>query len=173
MSDDVCSILHGIVDQQVAEGTFVPDKAAKLALDGVLALDGLVASQVPHTKVLVLDAMRQRAKGYLPSLNAATAAAARHVENGQSDFGELSMDFARLIRLPVGLDEMPGTVRLPPIEMNLPQLRQHCELVRTKARQNLEKAKLYELFIGQHPEWESAPELKLSQILNLEFEGAA
>jgi hypothetical protein len=89
-------------------------------------------------------------------------------QNGQTDFNDLSMDFSRLIRLPVAMDEAPGTVRLPPVEMSLTQLLRHIALVRMKSMQNLAKIKLYELFIEQHPEWHDAPELKLSQILNLE-----
>jgi hypothetical protein len=170
---DVYSILHGIVDKQIRAGTFVPGEAARKALSSVLALDGLVESEVPHIGVLLFEALCERAKAYLPRLNAANAAAERGVESGQTDFNDLSADFSRLIRSPVAMDEAPGTVRLPPIEMTLPQLRQHCELIRTKATQNLAKIKLYELFIAQHPEWEATPLMKLSQILNLDTTSAA
>src|SRR6187402_4012430 len=149
MTDKVHSILHEIVDGLVGDGTFVPSKAASHALGAVLALDGLAVGDVPHIRGLLLDALRERAKVYMPSLNAAMKAAQRDVDNGQTDFGDLSTDFSRLIRMPVAMDEAPNTVRMPPIEMTLPQLRRHCELVRLKAMQNLAKVKLYELFIAQ------------------------
>ena len=46
-------------------------------------------------------------------------------------------------------------------------------MVRLKAIQNLAKVSMYERFIAQHKEWDDAPELKLSQILNLEMTSAA
>jgi len=171
--DNVYSILHGVVDDQIENGIFVPSKAAQTALDDVLALDNLTRDMTQHIAPLVIEAMTARAKTYLPGMKAAAAAAERDVKNGQIDFADLAVDFSRMIRSPVGLDESPGTVRLPPIEMTLPQLRQHCELVRLKAVQNLAKIALYERFIDRHPEWEAAPDMKLSQILNLEKRVAA
>ncbi len=170
--EDVYSILHKIVDEQIRNRRFVPAKAAREALGAVLALDGLVESDVPNIVALLIDALRERAKTYMPSLNVAKAAAERDVMNGQTDFKDLSGDFSRLIRSPVAMDEAPGTLRLPPIEMTLPQLQQHCDLMRDKAMQNLAKVELYELFIEQHPEWKATPHLKLSQILNLEKRAA-
>ena len=88
--------------------------------------------------------------------------------NGQTDFKDLSGDFLTADPFALAMDEAPGTLRLPQIEMTLPQLQQHCDLMRDKAMQNLAKVELYELFIEQHPEWKATPHLKLSQILNLE-----
>jgi hypothetical protein len=81
----VYSILHDIVDKQIREGLFVPGEAAKLALDEVLALDNLSRNCIPNILPLILTALRERAKSYVPGLNAAVAAARSDAHNRQTD----------------------------------------------------------------------------------------
>jgi hypothetical protein len=135
---DVYSILHDVVDKQIKDGSFIPHEAATLALDKVLALDKISAEGIPNILPLILVALCERARSYVPRLNAAITAAQRNVDSGQADFSELDVNFSRMIRAPVAMGEGANAVRLPPI------------------------------VIEQHPEWQKNPAMKLGQILNIE-----
>jgi hypothetical protein len=165
---DVNRILHGIVDRQLNKRQFVPSKAADAALPAVLALDKLRILDVPHIAPLVFEAIQARAKAYVPGAKADLSASQRDALGDQQDFSLLSTDFYRMIRTPVAMDEAPGSLRLPPIEMDLPQLQQHIELAERKAAQTLAKAALYRDLIKQHPGWAESPAMKLGQVLDLE-----
>jgi hypothetical protein len=135
---DVNSILHDVVDKQIQDGSFIPREAATLALDKVLALDHLSATSIPNILPLILVVLCERARSYVPGLNAATTAARRNLDSGQTDFSELDVSFSRMIRAPVAMGEGAKALRLPPI------------------------------VIAQHPEWRKYPAMKLGQILHIE-----
>lgn len=166
----VNTILRTAFEAAIKHGEFVPGHTAKTALPAVLALDRLTRRQAPNLVPLVLEA---RMKDYTPQLNAAMAAAQRDGLDGQSDFSEFSVDFSRVIRTPVAMDEAPGAVRLPPLSMTYPQLIKHIELAERKAAQTWAKASRYRRLIAQHPEWQQAPERTLEDVLGLAAETQA
>jgi hypothetical protein len=159
--NDADRVLHQICGTLVRTKRFSATNAASSAVGRILKLDGLKKLDIPNTLPFVMDGLKYRAKQYRPAEEDGEDAP-------QTDFSRLDSTFARLIYAPVALDEAPGTRRLPPIEMTLPELRQHIALKERKAAQTQANAEILARYVDTHPEWEKNPEWTLRQVIDRE-----
>jgi hypothetical protein len=165
--NDANRILHGVVDNLLREGKFTVRDAATEASTAIAKLDGQRKIDLPNIWPIFLAGLEQRAKDYRPLLNEAIADMRDEATDDQHSFSELSDQFYRVIRTPAATDELPGAIRIPPLDMDLEQLTQHIDLVEKKARDGWQKASILRRFVAQHPEWQDQPGLSLGEILQL------
>jgi hypothetical protein len=174
MSTDGDRILHKIIEKQIGSNTFTAGSAADAALAKIVALDNLKLTDIPNLKPYAADGLKYRAQRYQPGLRRVRKAQEREDESGQSDMSSLDPKFTRMLYIPVAMDEWEDTLRLPPIAMNLAQLREHIKLKRLKADQGWASADTLERLVEKHiKEWVKHPKRTLGRIIGLDLDLAA
>lgn len=161
-------LLHKIIEDQINRNAFSAQAAADRALPAIAKLDGLKLTDISNLKPYAYDGLKYRAQRYDPGLRKVRKAYANDDEIGQGDFSAMSADFLRLLNVPVALDEWEGTVRLPPMAMDLAQIRIHIELKRRKADEAWAAAEALERLVTRLlKEWEKNPERTLAEMMNI------
>jgi hypothetical protein len=157
--NDADLILRKVITRQVKAGEFTSASAARRALKPIVRLDKLEVADIPNILPLIVDGLKDRASRY-------RGADSRPGRRGQGDFASIATSFARLIYAPVALDEAPGTRRLPPVEMDLQEYRQHLALKMRKSVETKAAAEMGERFIETHPVWLDHPHWTMGELLD-------
>jgi hypothetical protein len=168
MPSDAERILQTKIDHLVRARKYSTSAAVDGSLNAILALDRLKRINLPHTLPFIIEGLKVRAKAYNADHGAPT-----NKSVGQQDFARIDNGFARLIYAPVALDEAPGTIRMPPIQMTLDELKRHVALKQKKACEVQSNAELLIRFIEEHPDWKQHPKTTLGQILRRELDERA